>query len=264
MSNYNQRKAVVTCGCSISDAQDGLTWPCVLEDTGHFTEYLHLGYGSSAGDFAARKAIYGINKMLKTYDADQITLILFWTTPNRKSFVFDSNSISKWTKDFQQTYDKKEPYFLPQCLDYENRKVDHINSPDWRWINTPCEHDFSYTWFTTFDSDASQLERRLWDMLAVQNYCDLKGVNYIYANVNDSFQNLLNNDYHNFYSHLLDEINFNYDLLPNNNTTDFLISKGNCITDYMTAVDDIHPNIQGHKKIVHDLLIPKLQKMGIV
>lgn len=273
------KKHLLTTGCSFSERETTCTWVAQIDERyAHlFISTHHTGLGSTAGDLAARKVIWACEqKKAEGIDPKDLLVIVWWTTLNRRSFLLGNTIEDSYGIDIDRLTVAKEriatqqrrdelghSWLIDVGIDYNNNILDD-NQPSWVWFNDPLDSTFAAQWFCAFDSQESQYESRLWDMLAVQNYCKANNIAYYYTNINHDF-NTLSSKFKEewFVKHLFASIDHSLDFMQGNDVVGYLES-----IDQLKYFDhpgsDFHPNYDGYRLILDNILIPRLQIDGVV
>jgi len=245
-------KLLITSGCSFSDARNGTSFTNVLinEYQDKFPEQIHLGLGSQANDVISRKAVAHILE----HQGRDITLIIYWSTPERKAFLTDDTA--RFSPEYARPFKSGWLVPVPQGIDYHNRELDC----GWSWFTgQETGHiELSDVWYKTYDSEQQNLENILSNMLTVQLVCEKYGVEYHYAHINGAFSELWEKYAHSFFTQpyrtMLDN---QYDIMEGNNVYDYVKSL-NYDDLYFSAPGDFHPSFSGHKQVLDKFLLPRL------
>ena len=253
-------KAIITSGCSLSEPNHTGTWPKHLKDA-YNPEYIILsGQGSIGTDLISRKAIYYCNKALKLYKAEEILCVVEFTTLHRASGLFNAQdplpTKLRNHKNYIEDYDRSPTWNQQGCY------FDSSTSEDtgWYFWNLWRDHDDFAYYFTYYQSFINLLEQYLFNMLAVKNFCDAKGIKFVFMFAEgDIPKNLFNNREHWALNHMFDEIFNNNPYYLNEPISTWV--KQNLGDSYME--DELHPTCEGHKIYTEKVLIPHLEKNGI-
>lgn len=244
-------KLLITSGCSFSDARNGTSFTNVLinEHQDKFPEQIHLGLGSQANDVISRKAVAHILE----HQGRDITLIIYWSTPERKAFLTDDST--RFSPEYARPFRANWGVPVPQGIDYHNRELDC----GWSWFTGQEEHiDLAKLWFETYDTEQQNLENIMSNMLTVQLVCEKYGVEYHYAHINSAFTELWKKYADSFFTQpyrtMLDN---QYDIMEGKNVYDYVSSLNND-AEYFSEPGDFHPSFSGHKQVLDKFLIPRL------
>lgn len=254
-------KCLITSGCSLSEKSlYAKTWPFWLKDYFDPDEFLNTGRSSSGNEYIARKAIYSVSESLKKHKPEDITVLIMWSTLSRKAFIVDDSNIlnvERMRRDREGNYPDCHTY---QGSDIKNVPVVNTKEPSWIWFNAHWNDEPIQDWYINYDNIHQQLERTVWDMLQVQNYCNIHGVSYYWMSVNGSFEH---------------EYNLIKSMGYDTNYVDYLIEsldktlcidkdiahwvKSNC-PENMPSDDETHPLSEGHKEYTKSVIVPFLEQ----
>jgi len=255
-------KALLTTGCSFSDFNGRDTnnehkrWTNYLEEYISPEFVMHTGYGSSGNDIIAKRAIYMCSKALKQYTGDEILLVLNWSEISRKSFFVNKDnpksfSIEHMKQDIHDDYDN-----ILEVIgcDLENKPQ---NNEGYFWVSNHWKDSEIQKWYLTYYNDAQALEETVWNMLQVQNFCELNNINYGWMSLNN-------------YIHTADYSKFNVIHLekmlnPELSIMDMGMWEWTKINNpELFMKDKVHPNPLGHFNITTKCIIPHFQSNGVL
>lgn len=255
-------KGLVTAGCSFSEHLDEFAtnrcWPGFLKDIATPTFNMNLGAGSAGNDIISKRAIYGCYRALQQQSRDETVLIVMWSGLARKGFLTD-NGTNKLTANVMRNL-SNNILFL-QGSDYENNQIDE-KTPSWIWFNPNFVNPDIVRWYADYDNSLQQLESTLWNMLAVQSFCESKGIKYFWMTMNNDMQeniDRLDKSVHAMHTkhlvNLIDQTN----RIHHEGMYEWTRRK---LPTAFTE-DGFHPDPNAHSQFTHSVIVPYLRSRGI-
>ncbi len=255
-------KALLTSGCSFSEHftkwSTKRTWPAFVAD--HFVNsdlILHTGMGSTGNDLIARKAVFMCSQALEKYAGNEIVLLLMWSGLARKAFLTDNRTNIFTAEHFRSAHDT---ITISQGSNYLNEIVD-TNQPSWIWFNPSWLNDPGVNnWYVDYDNDHQQFDATLWNMLQVQNFCKLHGIQYHWMTMNNELDRFIDMYGENFYSsYLIKQLDMTnrvctlgeYEWTLQHHPDKFL-------------EDKMHPSPDAHELFTESVIVPYLRNQDIL
>lgn len=246
-------EVLITSGCSFSHSKNPVTWSHMLSNANlRFDEQYHEGYPSIGNELISRRALHRCTEHLDK----KITLVVMWSTINRKSFLTD-NSVNLSPSMIHEYYSQLETPLVPftNGIDYNNQQTD----PSWCTLNSDIGSLPEHTsWYLNYDNVHQQLESTLWNMLCVQLFCEKHNIEYYFTNITEDFQIQVTRLKDYFYANYLrNQIDWSKDFLNGNNVVSVLTNLDTKLyfNDYPR---DFHPNKFGHQYILDNYLLKLL------
>lgn len=254
-------KALITSGCSLSEPHHEGTWPKHLKNAYKPEHTVISGQGSVGTDFISRKAIYYCSKALKVYKPEEILCVVGFTTLYRASGLFEHQdplpTKLKKHKNYIEGIEQLNPTWYQQGCQFDSSASENTG---WYFWNLWKEHDDLAYYFTYYQSFINLLEQYLFNMLAVKNFCDSKGIKFIFMFAEqDMPKYLFRHREHWAINHMFDEIFNNNPCYLSAPISTWV--KQNLGDSYMG--DELHPTSKGHKIYTEKVLIPHLEENGI-
>lgn len=281
-------KKIITSGCSFSDAP--FSWDKQLQEhclsLEKNIEFSFLGLGSQGNELIQKKVSLEIYESLKKYNPDEIVVIVMWSGTERKTFYFNNPAeIDKLTKYWK----KNNIYWGRQFFDlkndvgenpkyYFNTTQNHGDyNPNEGWANFNFVYNsvgLSEEYFKSTSDNIHSVHVTLENIIMLQNLCKVKGIrfyqqfyrNYVYEDLLNNKDHQLNEYLYNFLDHstivlttgMYEYLKNIYEPIEKNHRWSFLYSPHKKSEKYFIEGDH-HPNEEGHKKWLNDILLPFLE-----
>jgi hypothetical protein len=245
-------EVLITSGCSFSHKDNPDTWASLLSKSDlRFDEQYHDGYPSIGNELISRKALHRCTEHLDK----KITLVVMWSTINRKSFLTDDTVAFSPTAMHELNLSEPRPLIpFVNGIDYNN----DLSNPAWCIVNAKTSGVTGHNeWYLNYDTVHQQLELTLWNMLCVQLFCEKHNIEYYFTNITEDFQTQVTALKDNFYAkYLVDQIDWSKDFLNGNNVVSILTNLDKTL--YFNDPGDFHPNRDGHQYILDKYLLKLL------
>lgn len=255
-------KALITSGCSLAETTSYpnlKTWPLFLKDHLAPEYFNNTGQGSTGTDFISKKIIYQCTKALEIYKPEDILCVASFTTLYRTAGLFEHKDLfpTKLKNSAEALASPHNPTWYLQGCDYDTKRPK--TGEGWYYWNLwRDDENFAY-YYTFYNSHLNLLEQYLWNIVAVINFCKANNIEFIYMFVNDDVPNNVNlRKYRDHWAtnHLRDIVF---------NDTNYKIKQpiATWVTEHYPTLmgDDIHPNTEGHKQYVNQILLPVVDKI---
>jgi hypothetical protein len=251
-------RALLTAGCSFSEHPDEFSisrcWPGFLKEHLKPEFNLNYGVGSAGNELIARRAIFACQQTLGRYPTDEIVLIVMWSGLARKAFLTD-NKTNKLTASVMRNLTNDKLFI--QGTDHANNHIDS-NTPSWIWFNPNFVEPAIASWYTDYDNSLQQLENTLWNMLAVQSFCEAKKIKYFWMTMNNDMQETMDRVDRSVYrlhiEHLHSELNqrnrLHYEGM-------YEWTRRKLPSEFNE--DGLHPNPNAHSQYMHSVILPSLR-----
>ncbi len=255
-------RVLPTAGCSFSEHLDEFSlprhWPGYLKE--HLKPEFNLNYGagSAGNDIIARRAIFACQQALGRYPADEIVLIVMWSGLARKAFLTD-NRTNKLTATLMRNLANNKLFI--QGTDHANNCMDE-NTPSWIWFNPNFVDPAIEQWYTNYDNSLQQLESTLWNMVAVQSFCESKNIKYFWMTMNNDMQETMDRVEKSVSAAHIDYL---VTMLKQTNRLHYEgmyeWTRRKLPTEFLE--DGFHPTPNAHQQFMHSVILPALVRNGI-
>ena len=254
--------ALVTAGCSFSEHlnmfSENRCWPGFVKDIATPSFNLNLGAGSAGNDIISKRAIYGCYRALQSHPGEDTVLIVMWSGLARKGFLTD-NHTNKLTANVMRNLSNNQLFL--QGSDYENNEI-YETVPSWVWFNPHFGDPAITKWYEDYDNSLQQLEATLWNMLAVQSFCESKGIKYFWMTMNNDMQDnidRMDKTVHSLHTkHLVNLINHD-NRIHHEGMYEWTRRK----LPAAFTEDGMHPDPNAHCQFTQCVIIPYLRSRGI-
>jgi len=255
-------RALLTTGCSFSEHLDEFSlarcWPGFLKEHQKPEFNLNYGAGSAGNELIARRAIFACQQALERYPSDEIVLIVMWSGLARKAFLSD-NRTNKLTASVMRNLTDNKLFI--QGTDHANNCIDS-NTPSWIWFNPNFVEPTIARWYTDYDNSLQQLENTLWNMLAVQSFCESKNIKYFWMTMNNDMQETMDRVEKSVSAIHIDHL---ATMLRQNNRLHlegmYEWTRRKLPTEFLE--DGFHPTPSAHQQFMHSVILPALARNGI-
>lgn len=244
---------LITGGCSFSTPGHG-TWVDCAQHKLKPLNCKHTGASAASNQLIQRRVIFAIEQALQHTDAQDITVMVMWSGHNRDNYLTQqgeylcSDSVSKLAEIVQQG----------QMRDCNNE---------------PAQLGYMF-WTPTASATDAKLEEKLlkysneynsWDiathsMLALQYYCQNKGVNYYWCNFTndwrDFYYNRITVDMYNSIGWLYDQLD-HASCISEHGMYEWVKSHINSRKAFYG--DGFHPSPFAHSVFFDQVMLPYIQ-----
>jgi hypothetical protein len=291
-------KHLITGGCSFSHChKPDESWIGFLADKlkteNENLTINHTGYLSQGQELIQKKVMLAIIEALDSgLQSDEIMVVVMWSGTFRKAWYIDNPIIIKQMTDLWPNF---EGGMSSQFLDLKNRNAEHPEyfetmggskfeyNPEGGWYFTvngsDCQMEFvqqHYILDGWLAGGVGKIHNSIENIIMLQNFCKLKGVNFYQQFFMDSvFEDIENNKNHQIINYLykqLDETTMlkngmfeylhtllNIDRKESTNVAHSERLKLDVNTGYFSK-DGFHPSALGAKLWCENILFPFLEK----
>lgn len=232
------KKVLITSGCSFSETIKEKTWPLWLEEKLDLKTGIHTGLGCQGNGMIARKAIHSVHEVLKYTNANDITVGIMWSGPNR-----------------HEQYSMHDPSFVSKNIDgWQINPVSFVNNDRAGWIiyngNWKIREAKNYYRYI-YDVVYSQI-LTLENIIRVQNYLKIHSVKYFMSVYMDEVLKFRDNPN---LDHLYEQIDFNQ-FLPVEGEYEWCRDN----TSFKFNKHDMHPTGEMHEAFTNQVIMPFLNR----
>lgn len=248
-------KLLITLGCSYTQVPNTATnWPKPLaEFLG--CEVLYLGQGAGSNGIISKRAIYYINKVLKSYKPEEILVGIMWSSHTRQEFFLETKPYDYCKIDWGI-----HNYSNPCSIDMEDpNKNYYLIQPLW-------DDELSKNYYKNFYDYKGSAIQTLENILRVQWLCEKLNIKYFFTNINQwTFRTSFNDNdlklpLHPDIQNLHNMIDWNQ-WLPIDNAWDWFINE----SGYPEIKElGTHPSTEQNKALVDKIMIPYLKNKGYI
>lgn len=255
----------VTGGCSFSAGTPPIfkTWNILLTD--HFYQEgninVHTGHDAFGNDLIARSMMFSIDQQKSLHPKEKIVALVMWSGISRKAMLTNSSS----------DYINKEIFRNAELELLKKEKVKRDFQQNIQVDGFPTEGPGYVYWtpdkakdipklknYYNYTNELNDWEQSTFNMLALQNFCDSRGVDLYWCAYSDVWDKVYENNIKGLYG-----VEWMYNLLNHDNrmcdigmdrwSKDALGSEWHC-GDYQ------HPGQSAHINFTDKILIPFINK----
>jgi len=279
-------KKIITCGCSFSDADHIFTWPHQLEryikHKNGDVKFEHVGSAGQGQELIQKKSMLALTEALKIYKPEEIAVIVMWSGTSRKSFYIDNSRIinrivRSWNTpasmgSAKQFADLKNKLSDKLTLKRSRGDIEYSELGGWYITRDGILDDVSQDYFELVQTPYYHIHVSAENMIMLQNSCKANNVKFYQQYFMDySYTDLEFGKETQLVGYLFDQLDDStiiskqgmYEYLKKCSVE--LLETGQAEHDYthFLSANDKHPNTKGHKKWLDDIVIPKLEEMGL-
>lgn len=258
-------KALITSGCSVSSMQSPdviKTWPHWLEQHTQPEHVVHSGLSSTGTDLISKKAIYHCTKALEQYEAKDILLVCAYSTLFRTSCLLNHHDVlARYLLQQRKEKHSLETWKYQGC-DYDNHIVvseedDMHGNPGWFYFNHWKDNTLTDNYYMYYQTEYSMMEQYLWNLNAVENFCAVNNINYVWTTIDDTLEKHSEFLDHWSMKHLTDVLHSENRITP---------SIGDSVRKHQPwmMMDQLHPSELAHQWYVQNVMLPHLEKKQYV
>jgi hypothetical protein len=256
---------LITAGDVYSLPSDGSewaieTWPTIVEKRIKAVKSAtHTGEFAASNSLIARRAIHAVKKALEFEEPEDILLLVMWSnSSNRALLVDDGNALIAHDLKQELNGNNKDynPYAHVLGTDLEGKQVD---IPHWIPINSSWKPEPIAEFYEKYDNKSAQVEDTVWNMLQVQNYCELKGVKYNWMNISSALMldSVVLSDEH--FAWAFDELDVDSELYTEG-LWNYIHERNDTA---LFARDGLQVSSLGHEQFADKIIIPFLNSKGV-
>jgi len=243
MNIMKNKKILLTSGCSFTFEK--WNWPTFVAQMMDY-ELINVGMASQGNGLISKKVIYNIDKLIKTYNSEDIVVGVMWSGVDRNDFYIEDtrsmNNISGWIENPTNVVDG------------------HKN---WEITNHHWMTGKSRLWYENFHTNIGSMIQTIQNILLVQWYLERHDIKYFMSTFLDIFH--MEGAY-NIISH--PEVKYLYEMID---FTKFLPVSGchewvkqNYKEAGLNPPDlngyiGMHPTKFGHTKFAEEVIVPHLK-----
>jgi hypothetical protein len=251
------KKVLVASGCSFTF--EDWNWPTFVAEELDY-DLINVGMASQGNGLISKKAIYQVNKLLKTKDPEDILVGIMWSGIDRDEF---------YVRNYPYVKGKGSPGNVDGWIENPTNILEGEEHRNWLITNISWKIPMATLWYKHFHTDIGALIQTLENVLRTQWYLEKYNIKYFMT----TFLNIFENEWvKNYMEH--PEVSYLYDMVNKDTFLDvdgcYEWVKNNC--DLSRAFPDgkpddrmgIHPTEYGHRKFTEHVIIPHIKEKNNV
>ena len=262
-------KLLITTGCSFTQYPgSNVSWSYHLSKSMN-VETLFLGHGAASNGIISKKTIFNTLDALKKYKPEEILVMVMWSTHDRKTFFLDRYQADIFIDDWRNHRDSynvcaqfsdmrgefKSPITIEHVENNLTKTMRASHTSGWLNLHNSHANSFEKLYYQRIHNLTYGINLTLENILLLSMLCNKYNVKFVYSFIMENIINNMLDDNDEINKHLVDEV-LNYPFIRQS-PFDYLRKFND---KSLFREDGVHPNLDGHRKFVEDVMLPWIEK----